>query len=333
MPKPNFSPPGLARMLVGLVCLLALFSASGSLMADPYTWRLRMLPAAAVSGDQALLGEIAEPEGQIDPEAWKILSATPLWSIPPQDGQLILNRVKILEDLDRYFPSCARNFDVPEQVILHKGPARPVSQGDMFKLIVDFLTDKLGAKEGELDIKELTQAPQMFVDPDTETISLESLGEVDPGRISLRVNVANQEGRVLRQGTFAVFANLWRMIPVASKAITPHDGELSEDKVGYERRNLAFVHGAPWDARGQAMRVKTPVMRGTPLTSENIEPMPDILKGDQITVVWSSQRIHLSMPATAITDGSKGGRITVRGTQGGKEIAAVVLDPKTVSAK
>ena len=61
--------------------------------------------------------------------------------------------------------------------------------------------------------------------------------------------------------------------------------------------------------------------------------MPDILKGAQVTCLWNGRNVHLAMPVTAITEGAKGGTITVRNVQSGRELAAMVQDSKTVVAR
>lgn len=319
--------------LAGFAALGAAFPDDAARCADPFVWKVRIAPAAAVKGEKVLLGEIGEPVGEIDPEVWKILAATPLWSMPGRESQVNMPRGKVLEDLDRFFPGSTRNFVVPDQVCLRRGDVRPVPMVEVHKMVVEFLTRKFEHLEADVEVQEITLGQAMFLNPETEKLSLESAGQISPGRVSLRLTVSSLEGRVLRQTTLNAVANVWKVIPVAARPMAPRDGELGEDRVVFERRNLAYVHGQPWDGKGQAMRVRTVVNTGMPLTSENLEPMPLIVKGDQVTLVWSGRHIHLTMPVTAVTDGSRGGRITVRNVQSGKEIAAVVVDPKTVTAR
>lgn len=302
--------------------------------APPQEWKLKINPASAIAGERVMLGEIAEPIGQIDPETWRILAATPLWPFPGREGQLTLTRKKVLDDLDRLFPRAETSFHVPEQVVLRKGGGKPVAHNSVEQMIVDYLTANMTGQDGEIEVKEITLPGQLFIDSELERLSVDGVGVMVPGRVNLRLTVSANDGRVLRQIAANAFVNVWRVIPVAARPLNLREGALDPGKVSYERKNLAYVKGVPWDPKDPTlMRVKASLNQGTPLTSETVEPMPAILKGDQITCLWRGQSIQLVMPVTAMTDGAKGGPITVRNVQSGKELAAVVQDSKTVLAK
>jgi len=321
-------------VLTAIAVAAAVFAVSAALGAGVMDWKLKIAPAVAVTGDRVMLGDIAEPIGQIDPESWRILASTPLWPFPGREGQLTLTRKKILEDLDRLFPNAEGNFHVPEQVVLRKGGGKPVATNDVERMIVDFLTTNMTGQDGEIEVKEISLPGQLFIDSELERMSVEGVGNMVPGRVNLRLTVATPDGRVLRQIAANAFVNVWKVIPVASRPLNMREGSLGSDKVTFERRNLAFVRGTPWNSSDpMPMRVKGSINQGTPLTSETLEPMPAILKGEQITCLWRGVNVQLVMPVTAITDGAKGGTITVRNVQSGKELAAIVQDSKTVLAK
>lgn len=312
----------------GLVALLA----TGSLGADYMDWKLKFHSAAAVTADRVMLGDVAEPVGKIDPETWRILAATPLWPFPGREGQLTLPRQKILDDLDRLFPGARENFLVPGQLVLRKGGGQPLAENEVDRLIVDFLTANLTGQDGEIEVKELTLPGQLFIDKELERLAVEATGPLNAGRVNLRLTVSSLEGRTLRQYAVNAMVNVWKVVPVASRPLNVKDGTVGPEKIAWERRNLAFVRGTPWDFQADPtpVRVRYSLNQGTPLTSESVEPMPAVLKGDKITCLWRGRSISLSMPVTAMADGAKGAQITVRNMQSGKELAAVVQDAQTV---
>jgi len=322
---------GLGYALAAAVALLALM-ASSSLGADYMDWKLKFHSAAAVTGERVMLGDVAEPVGKIDPETWRILASTPLWPFPGREGQLTLPRQRILDDLDRLFPGARENFHVPGQLVLRKGGGKPVAENEVDRLIVDFLTANLTGQDGEIEVKELALPGQIFVDQELERLSVDSSGPMNPGRVSLRLTVASPEGRTLRQYAVSAFVNVWKVVPVASRPLNVKEGSIGRDKIAWERRNLAFVRGTPWDFQGDPtpVRARFSLNQGTPLTNESVEPTPAILKGDKITCLWRGKGVSLSMPVTAMVDGAKGSQITVRNMQSGKELAAVVQDAQTV---
>lgn len=326
-------PPRRFRAALSVVAAVALLLAAGSSFgADPYPWKLQLASAASIAGDRVMLGEIAQPVGDIDPETWKILAATPLWPFPGREGQITLTRAKVQDDLDRIFAGSSRNFEVPDQMVLRKGGGTPLAANDLRKLVVDFLTEKLGTV-GEVEVAEVVLPQQMFMREDTERLSIDIVGPPNPGRMSLRLTVASLDGRVLRQAAVNAQVNVWRVVPVANRNMGPKDGPLTDERITFERRNLAGLRGAPMDPKSELpMRVKYSVGVGAPLTTENTEPLPAISKGEQVTMVWKGPHVSLAMPVVALTDGAKGGQISVRNVQGGKEIGAIVQDERTVMA-
>lgn len=324
---------GLLLALAAASLALALAGAQRTFGAS-MEWRVKIAPAAAVSGERVMLGEIAEPIGQMDQETWRILASTPLWPFPGREGQLTLTRRKVLDDLDRLFPNAEANFAVPEQVVLRKGGGKPVAVSAVDRMIVDYLTTNLTGTDGEIEVKEINLPGQLFIDPDLERLSVEGVGEMAPGRVNLRLTVSTPEGRALRQIAANAFVNVWKVIPVAAKPLNRRSGAIGPDDVAWERRNLALTRGAVWDSKDPvAMRVKASLNQGTPLTYELLEPMPVIQKGEQVNCLWRGKSIQLVMPVTAVTDGAKGATITVRNMQSGRELAAVVQDSKTVVAR
>jgi len=316
-----------------VAAVVVFFAAGTSFAADPYPWKLQLAPAASIAGDRVMLGEIAKPVGDIDPDTWKILAATPLWPFPGREGQITLSRAKVQDDLDRIFSGSSRNFEVPDQIVLRKGGGAPLVTNDLRKRVVDFLTEKMNAPGSQVEVAEVSLPPQIFLREESERLGIDVVGAPNPGRVSLRLTVSSLDGRVLRQFAANAVVNVWCMVPVANRNMGPKDGPITEDRYSMERRNLAFVHGAPMDTHSVLpLRVKFSVGAGAPLTSEDTEPLPAISKGEQVTMVWKGPHISLSMPVVALTDGIKGGQISVRNVQGGKEIGAIVQDERTVMA-
>ncbi len=333
MSQPNIPVRRFGYIMSAIVAVAVFLAASSSFGADPYPWKLRLAPAASVSGDRVMLGEIAEPVGDIDPQTWRILAATPLWSFPGREGQITLTRGRVQDELDRIFSGSDRNFIIPDQIVLRKGGGMPLATNDLRKLIVDFLTEKMGGPGNEVEIKDVVMPQQLFLREDTERLGIEIIGTPAPGRMGLRLTITSLDGRVLKQISANALVNVWRMVPIANRDMGPKDGPITEERYIFDRRNIANIRGVPMDTHSALpLRVKYSVGSGAVLTSENTEPLPAISKGEHVTMVWKGRHISLSMPVVALTDGAKGGQISVRNVQGGKEIGAMVMDERTVSA-
>ena len=64
--------------------------------------------------------------------------------------------------------------------------------------------------------------------------------------------------------------------------------------------------------------------------ADDMEPMPLIVRGDQVKLIYQGRAVRLTMLAEAMTDGAPGGKITVKNNKFAKEITGLVKDKTTV---
>lgn len=78
-------------------------------------------------------------------------------------------------------------------------------------------------------------------------------------------------------------------------------------------------------------RTKGYIKKGDILSLDQFEPIPDIVKGQTVTLVVTKGTIEVSLPVTALQDGKVGDLITVKGNK--TEMKAIVENATTVRAE
>jgi len=320
------------RLVCGVLALSCMALAPSPAQAQDQrpAWRLRVKPAVAVSHERVLLGEIAVPVGEIDPKDWEELRAIELFQSPPQFGKpMSISRNGLYAALQYHLKDLANNLILPEQLILQYG-GKAYSSEELQVLAMEVLQPQIKAMEGDPEIRDWNVPPYVFIG-DGERLAVETAGAVQPGRVAVRWTVISTAGRAERQFSGGLFLNLWAMVPVAARAISPADGEIGPATVTYARRNLANLRPKIWDGRGGPWRVRSSVGQDQVLYTDNLEIPPMVKKGDVVTVRYESPNLRITAKAQAMHDAKPDGTVQVQNMQSNKQFFAKVVDAKTVA--
>ncbi len=316
-----------ARRMAAGACLLVL---AFSLPAQAALWRLTVRDAACASGERVLLSEIAEPQGEFPADAWAALGATPLWYAPESVGKkAVIPASKLLEGLRYYLRDAPVEFALPGQLTLSRG-GKVMGHEELRALAVEQLTPKVAALGGEARLAGVTVPDYLFVDDRATGVSVD-VPEVTPGKIAFRFVVAGPQAKILQQVPAEAAVEHFARVPVAIKPILPRDGAAME-QVHYvwERRNMTSIKGRVFDPGDGKWRARRGVGAGQVIMADEMEPMPLVLRGDQVKVVYEGRSVRLTLLGEALSDGAPGGKITVKNPKGTREITAVVRDKTTV---
>ena len=93
------------------------------------------------------------------------------------------------------------------------------------------------------------------------------------------------------------------------------------------RKNMAYLRSDVWDGRGGPCGLKSPIGELQVVYASSLEPLPEVRKGDTVTLVFEGSRIRLSTTAKALADGGRGETILVRNMQSGREVLARCATP------
>ncbi|WP_428560134.1 MAG: flagellar basal body P-ring formation chaperone FlgA [Solidesulfovibrio sp. DCME] len=301
-----------------------------SLPARAALWRLSVKEAACAAGERVLLSEIAEPQGEFPPDAWAALGATPLWYSPETVGKLaVIPAGKVLEGLRYYLRDAPVEFALPNQLTLSRG-GRVMGHEELRAMAVEVLTPKVAALSGEARLVTVNVPDHIFVDDQATGVTIE-VQDVVAGKTPFRFVVAGPKAKILQQVPAEAVVEHFARVPVAIKPILPRDGAAVE-QIAYlwERRNMASIKGRVFDPGDGQWRARRGVGGGQVIMADEMEPLPLVLRGDQVKVVYEGRAVKLTLLGEALTDGAPGGKITVKNPKGNREITAVVRDKSTV---
>ncbi len=291
-------------------------------------WQLRLKDAAVVRGEYVTLGEIADPLGPIAPELWSRLSAATLWQAPPAGRPMNMTRPRLQQAMAYYAGELSSLCLYPASMTLQQGGAVLDAEA-LQKVVVKTLTPLLRVLPGEASLQDFRLPGYVFVSHPGQTVELEELPDMAPGRLSLRFAVKEQDGGVVRRLSGTVFVDQWLEVPCAASPLN-RDEALSPERVTYIRKNLAHLKGAVWDGRGGPWRMLRPVGTGQPLLQTDVAVIPTVQKGATVTMLFQGRNFMVSMPGEALGDGAVGESITVRNLQSRKQLRAMVRDNTTV---
>lgn len=294
----------------------------------PHGWWLVVKPAACARGPKVLLGEIAEPRGDLDQAAWKTLAARPLWNAPERPGhQTALGRERVAALLRQHAEELAPACTLPQQLVIQRGGA--VEDGEaLARRVVTFLTDRVQALGGEVEITDLHVPEYIFLPGERDGLELVSSAPVKPGRVNLLFELRAQGGKVGRRFAASGFLNVWKPLPVAARGMSRLEA-LNLAHVQYKRKNLAY-HENVWDGAGGPWRLAKNVGIEQVIHKEDLEPVPVVAKGGKVNLVYEGTGIRLSVKAEALSDAGIGQAVQVRNLQSNRKITATVLDAETV---
>ena len=81
----------------------------------------------------------------------------------------------------------------------------------------------------------------------------------------------------------------------------------------------------------EGMRAVTTIPAGDVICAGAIEPMPPVVRGEQVTARFASHGVVVSAPVEALSDGVVGGAVTVRNVQSGEVFTAMVTGKAEVA--
>lgn len=291
-------------------------------------WWIQVKNAAVAGGQVVLLGDIAEPRGEIAPSAWKELAARPLWPAPEKPGhQTALTRERLSAMLRHYLPDHAGACVLPQQIVVQRGGS--VLDGEaVTRRVVAFLTERGRDLAGEIELTDLRVPEYVFFQGQRDSLDLSMSAPVKPGRVNLMLEVKSGEGRPPRRFAASAFVNLWRAVACASRPINRLE-QVTPEMIVFKRKNLAYYPLA-WDGTGGPWRVAKSVGTEQVIGTDAIEPVPVVARGAKVNLVFDGPNIKLSVKAEALADAGVGQVVQVRNLQSNRKVQAVVQDAGTV---
>ncbi|SIO39307.1 flagellar basal body P-ring formation chaperone FlgA [Halodesulfovibrio marinisediminis] len=308
------------------VCMLSMV---GNAAASETKWHFTVLPAAVVTGDVVLLGDIAKPSGDIAFQSWQNFAKIKLWPAPRKYGRpMSITRPKLRNALQKYLGGMASKAILPGSIAIQRG-GKVVQKNTLSQMVTRTISNATQQLEGEAVLRDMTIPNFIFLRDSKNRLDIEPLRTVQAGRIGIRFREIDPTGQVVRRITGGAFLDLWVTVPCAAIPLNRNE-LLTPDSITHERKNLAYLRGEPWDGRGGPYRVTRTLGAGTPIFEGDLEGVPVVVKGSRVELVYKGSAIRLSVTAKAMEDGRTGEVIPVRNLQSKRQVYATVLDDSTV---
>lgn len=294
-------------------------------------WRVRVREAAVVRDAVVRLGDIADPLGDMPPDQWNELAATPLWPAPDTPGKpLSINRQRLADALRQRLGATADACLLPASLAIQQGGA-VLLEDDLRALVVRTLTPGINLLGGHGELTDFRLPSYAFTAHDGQSVTLEPV-DIAPGRLSLRFAVREMDGSVVRRFTGTAFLNLWMDVPCATRPLDKGEAVVPE-VVTFRSVNLAYQKSAVWDGRGGPWQTSRSIGASQPILASDLTPLAAVHRGDRVTLIYQRGNVELRTIAEALEEGGPGDTIAVRNMDSRKQIFATVQDQNTVRTR
>jgi flagella basal body P-ring formation protein FlgA len=325
-----FSFTAMAPKLAIVLAIAAVFVVAAGASAED--WGLSIKTSACAQGSKILLGEIATPYGPIPAGTWEKLARMELWSSPEREGRSeAFSRRKIAELLHEHLGELAVRCSIPSGLTVQRGGALLDKQA-LLARVEEYLRPKLALMGGRAELAGFNAPEVVSLGEGYARLEIELLDKLAAGRVNLRIKAVAGDGRLVRQVAANVFVDHWVAVACASRPVNP--GEvIVPDMVTFREKNLAYFRGTPWDGKGGSWQVKRPVGAEQPFNLDILEPVPLVVKGSTVNLVYQGRHVQLAIQAEAMQAGGLGETIPVRNIHSGKLVQAVVMSKDTVAVR
>lgn len=312
----------------------SLFSTGHAPLANPNQplaanadWRLKIYNSAIAHSDVVLLGEIAQPIGNVS--NWEELKVIELWPAPPQEGKpLQINRSNLAQALnERLGRNLAAHCILPTSLVIQKGGVL-VREDDLRAYVVKSLTPIVRTMPGEVDFSDFHLPEYIFLAHAGQQIQLEQ-PRLIAGRVGLRFAILEADGKVIRRVSGSITLTQWVTVPTAARSLSKGE-TLAPEAVTFSRINAKRLKEPAWDGRGGPWQMMRSVSAGEPILQSDLATHLMVRRGDIVTLIFRRKNLILQTQAEALADGEPGATIAVRNLQSKKQVYAIVKDSKTV---
>ena len=292
-------------------------------------WRLKVSVAAVANNEMVLLGDIANPLGNIDKDLWESLKVKELWPAPKEEGKpLLVNRSRLSTALRQALgPDISSRCILPTSLAIQRGGI-VLTTDALRSYVVKSLAAQLQAMPGDAELTDFRLPDYIFLSHPRQQVQLE-VGKLSAGRVPLKFAVQEADGTVLRRLAGLVNLTLWVTIPAAARVLGKGEALVPEN-VTFIRVDAGKLKDLPWDGKGGPWQVVRSINTGEPILQSDLASQLMVKRGAVVDLIYSKGNLRMTTKAEALSDGAPGETISVRNLQTKKQVFATVKDGNTV---
>ncbi len=309
-----------------MICCLLVWAACPAQAEDG--WMIKVKNVAVAQGDRVVFSEIAAPLEALDQNEWRSLKDTRLWKSPREGQRQSIPKSRLRDLLGQYIGSLAHYCILPGRLVV-QGQGRVADQDHIAGIVRSFLKKEVASWEGEVRIRKMRLPGHVFFDREESSLRCSMSSGLKPGQNALTLEVMDARGQVSRKLSASVFVDLWKTVPCASRPLKRLE-TVNHEAIRFEKKNMAYLPYETWDGRGGPWRMKRTVGTGQVLYARNLEALPAVSRGDEVTLFFRGRSIRLRVPAQVLEDANIGDSVKVRNLQSRQEVLARVEDSTTV---
>ena len=305
------------KLLSTALLLLSLNSAAVAAEMDEAVIQIELLSQVVVAGRDYSLSDIAQIEGSNSGAVEKLAQIRV--GISPQRGYVEqISKSKVRSHIERNAPRLKDKIVWRgSEITKIKMVGNRVDAGTYKATAERFLVDWLDARVDTSSVSFRGKAEDLFVPEGELTLTPRVLPSAS---LAKRMNVWID---VAIDGHHYQSVPVWFAVEAYADALVAK-AEIARGSVfrsasfTKERVDISLIDGELFvpEVDGLGLRVKTSLREGEVLLQNNLEPVPPVIKGQQVAVQSNIGSVRVTAMATALEDGHKGDRVEVQRLDG-----------------
>ncbi len=264
----------------------------------------------------------------VDSPSMKNIEDTPILKLENMPSHIVINK-KTMERLllDHFSEEFLSFCEIPDRIHIYRGKTL-LKKDKLVSLILNFIKDHGMNLMGDIKIRNISIPDYIILGADEDIEIQNALNSLRPGHNSINF-VIKKNGLRIKSLTGSFFLDVYRPVPCAKRPLNIGE-KLTFDKITFVKKNLAYLPRNLWDGKTGPYRVKVPIGAMQPITMDRIEPLPTIVKGQKVILIFDGKTIFLKTIARAMEDGKIGDIIRVMNLQSKKIVYGEVINRDTV---
>lgn len=207
----------------------------------------------------------------------------------------------------------------------------PAFAGQVEETIVTKIVSEYGLDSGHYEIEVLANRLNV-TSVTTDELSFRPISNKEPLGLFTVLASVTRDGKTISKGQVRVKIHKFEEVYVATDKFSRHD-LVKENKLVLKRMEVTSLLQQPVRELGEpdTFRARLLIRKDQILTTNLIEPVPDIEVGHEVTIILNNHLLRITAPGRTLESGSTGDSIRVKNKATGKIVIARVIDQNSVA--
>ena len=202
--------------------------------------------------------------------------------------------------------------------------------GQVEETIVTKLVSEYGLDSGHYEIEVLANRLDV-TSLTTDELSFKAVSNKEPLGLFTVIASVTRDGKTISKGQVRVKIRKYEDVWVAIDKLKRHD-PIDKNRLVLKRMEVTSLLQQPVRELGELEQVRARlfIRKDQILTTNLIEPVPDIEVGHEVTIILNNHLLRITAPGRTLESGSVGDPIRVKNKATGKIVIARVIDQNSV---